>query len=222
MPVNKKIGRRGKYTPELVQIICDAIAATGSDKAGVKTAQISTETFYVWMAQHPDFSERVIAAREQYRAACPEALIAGCNRAIAQYLSGTATRTSITKKSRIHPEKPKLDFEETTETITKLNVPPWVIDRVLGPVMDEAQAIRVLVRAGYLPNDVLELTGEQFNQLRQSLKNIFTGILPDIQHKGQAGLTEETAAAIRREILGDFSQNLPALPSEVDAGQEPR
>ncbi|MBL1177666.1 hypothetical protein [Pantanalinema sp. GBBB05] len=116
---------KSKYTPDTVKTILDAIARTGSDRAGIAAGGISDDTFYQWMNRYAEFSERVLEARQRYRDLCPETLIAQANKAFADYLFGRATRTEVTEKDE--PEGRTV----TTKTITTLP-PRWAIERVLG------------------------------------------------------------------------------------------
>lgn len=59
-------GAKGKYTPEVVNRICHALAATGRDKAALAAGGIHADTFYRWIKDKPEFSERVDTARAEW------------------------------------------------------------------------------------------------------------------------------------------------------------
>jgi hypothetical protein len=205
-------GRKSKYTPERVQLICDAIAQTGSDESGWKSGGISEPTFYAWQNQFPEFSESVIAAKSEYRATCPETLVRQANKAFADLLFGRMERVATTKRVGHDPKRGY--WEEETVTRTPVGVPRWAIERVLGPSFDEMDAIKILVKAGYLPQEFIEVTSEQFSELRTRIKTLFAGILPDLQRSKQVGISDETADAIRAQILGiDKEAQLPPAGS---------
>jgi hypothetical protein len=218
VPKGKGRGRSSKYTPECVETICDAIARTGSDKLGFEVGGISKATFYTWIEQHPDFSDAVIEARAEYRNSCPEVLVRQANKAFSDYLFGKMEKVVTTTESGSNSFG---DYEKEIVRRIPVGIPRWAIERVLGPETDELRAIQVLARAGWLPEQFLEVTHEQFRELRSRLKALFEGILPTPNIQKSAGITDATADAIRREILGILPQNTPAVPAEVDSGQEP-
>ncbi|HEY9824924.1 MAG TPA: hypothetical protein V6D19_05715 [Stenomitos sp.] len=213
-----KRGRSSKYSPERVEQICTAIARTGSDRAGWQAGDISSETFYRWINEFPEFSEGISNARAEYRETCPETLIRQANKAFADYLYGRMERV-IVKTERGSTEQGS--FEKETIQRVPVGIPRWAIERVLGPPISEIDAIKVLAKAGWLPNDFLELSSEQFNELRQKLKASFAGILPDLQRSKQTGISAETADAIRKQILGLEPESVAPLPGEVGRGQVP-
>jgi hypothetical protein len=210
---------KSKYTPERVQILCDAIARSGCDKAGCKAAGINQDTFYTWLKVHAEFSELVFAAKAEYRESCPETLVRQANKAFADYLYGRMEKVIVTKETGISLRTGEPYERETVQRVP-VGVPKWAIERVLGPAVDEIDAIKVLVKAGWLPHELLELTREQFSELRSRLKSSFAGLLPERGRERTAGISEATADAIRREILGLKSEDPTALPEALDRRQE--
>jgi hypothetical protein len=214
---------KSKYTLERVSAICDAIARTGSDKAGWEAGQINKDTFYSWLKIHADFSELVSRAKAEYRETCPETLVRQANKAFADYLYGRMEKVIRTHETGISLKTGEPYEREIVQRVP-VGIPKWAIERVLGPAVDEIDAIKVLVKAGWLPPELLELTREQFSELRSRLKSGFAGLLPDTQRERTAGISEATADAIRREILGLELERKPenpaALPEALDRRQE--
>lgn len=54
-PVKRRGGRRSKYTPEVVQALCEAITLGLSQKRACEACGVSTETFRTWMHSRPEF-----------------------------------------------------------------------------------------------------------------------------------------------------------------------
>jgi hypothetical protein len=217
VPKGKGPGRTSKYTPECVEQICSAIARTGSDRAGWEAGSIGKDAFYTWLKKYPEFSELILSAKSEYRATCPEALIRQANKAFSDYLFGRMEKVITTRRTG---STPMGAYEEEKVQRVPVGIPRWAIERVLGGPIDEFEAIKVLVKAGYFPKELLEVTESEFSQLRSRIKGIFAGILPDLRSGKSAGLTDETADAIRREILGVEPQSSSALPEALDRGQE--
>lgn len=62
-PPKKQQGRKGLYSPEIVDKLIEVIAAGGSDKDAYLVVGIAHETFYNWLEKHDDFREKVTRAR---------------------------------------------------------------------------------------------------------------------------------------------------------------
>jgi hypothetical protein len=75
------------------------------------------------------------------------------------------THTEITKDSlgRVISIKQK---------IINKPCPQWVINRTLGE-FEEIQALKVLVEAGWLPDNLLNFTSEKFTTLTDEIKTLF-------------------------------------------------
>ncbi|MEG3875803.1 hypothetical protein QT972_00265 [Microcoleus sp. herbarium7] len=82
---------------------------------------------------------------------------------------------------------------------------------------DEIEALKVLANAGWLPRSMLKLANEQSSNMRSSLREALTGILPEYDEGQARGLTPETAAALR-SYLFDIK---PADISEISENLEP-
>lgn len=62
-----KRGTRGKYTPERVKIICDAIRSLKGRLGSAKEAGIHYDTFCEWYNKKPEFTDAIKRAEEQAR-----------------------------------------------------------------------------------------------------------------------------------------------------------
>ena len=61
-----KRGRKGKYTEKCVTIICEALENGESDKTACRLANIEEQTYYRWLKEKSEFSERVKKAKEAF------------------------------------------------------------------------------------------------------------------------------------------------------------
>lgn len=59
-------GRKPKYTPERVRLICDAIERGETDEMAAKIGGIHKDTFYDWQTRHSEFSAAVKKAHEAF------------------------------------------------------------------------------------------------------------------------------------------------------------
>lgn len=59
-------GRKQKYDPERVAIICEAIAAGDTMEVAAKKAGVHVCTIYDWQATKPEFSEAIKMAKAKY------------------------------------------------------------------------------------------------------------------------------------------------------------
>lgn len=208
---------RGKYTLELVQDICTAIALEGTERSGWK-GRISEDTFYTWLKDKAEFSEAVNAAKAEYRQNLPEADRRQARKAFVDYLYGRMERV-ITKTE--YGSSSVGSYEKEIVQRVPVGVPRWAIERVLGKGMpSEIEALVTLVEAGWIPREVLSLAIEQLSQVKKSLREVFEGILPNTGEISP-GLSDETAAAIRAQILGIEPPSVAALPAVLDSGSEP-
>ena len=61
-----KVGRKGKYSPELVNELMDFISCGMSNKSACEGAGISEKTFYEWMDKS-EFSKKVNKAHAEFK-----------------------------------------------------------------------------------------------------------------------------------------------------------
>lgn len=214
-----KGGRRSKYTPEIVEVILNEIAITGNDKAGYEAAGINPDTFYEWLKRHSEFSERVKKAKAEYRETCPDVLKRQAHKAFSDYLYGRMEKVVYTKKEGIKGDQP---FEEEITQRIPVGIPRWAIERVLGTKIHELEALKTLVEAGWLPRWVIQVAIDELDSVKTTVREVFTGILPDSDvRKAKPGLSDAAAAAIRTQILGIQPTSPPSVPATVDRGQKP-
>lgn len=64
-PTPNKTGRKGLYSPAIVDKLIEVISAGGSDKDAYTLAGISHEAFYNWLEKHSEFREKVTRARAE-------------------------------------------------------------------------------------------------------------------------------------------------------------
>lgn len=80
---------------------------------------------------------------------------------------------------------------------------------------DEIEALKVLANAGWLPRSILKLANEQSRNMRSRLREALAGVVPDSTQE-KRGITPETAASIRRLLLGIESSDAAEIPAEMD------
>lgn len=57
-----KVGRKSKYTPEIVERICESLKLGVTMQGAAYAAGINPDTFYEWKKRYPEFAERVTRA----------------------------------------------------------------------------------------------------------------------------------------------------------------
>lgn len=57
---------KGKYTPERLELIYKVLSEGGTEKEAYTRAGISQDTYYAWLKQKPEFSEKVKEAQRAY------------------------------------------------------------------------------------------------------------------------------------------------------------
>lgn len=60
----KKRGRKSKYSEEIVDEICQHLSTGNTRRTSCILAGISEDTFAIWLAKYPDFSDSVKRAEE--------------------------------------------------------------------------------------------------------------------------------------------------------------
>lgn len=214
------MSRKSKYSPELVKTICDAIAQTGSDRAGYEAGGISAETFYQWLKKNPEFSEGISRAKTEYQDICPGSLVRQANKAFADVLYGRVEVSVATLKRKQNKD----GTTESTEMVRKFrpSVPRWAIERVLGKPLDVLEAIKTLAQAGILPHNLVQVAADEVRAARDRIGASFSGALPEGDVRTtKPGLSEETAAAIRAHILGLEDAQVLATREDTHRISEP-
>lgn len=213
--------RKSKYEDkELVQDMIDAIAATGSHKVAYEEAGIHKSTFYAWLKEKKEFSDQVALAEQHYRRNRPRTQILQAQKAFEDYLYGrTCIEWSTT--STVQGIQGGKEVDYTTKSIKRhsAGTPKWAIERILGEPFDEFSAINKLIKAGWLPQWVLQAAREHTTEFRSGLREIFAGVLKDDGAGTRPlGISDEAAASIRQKILGVESENSSTVPAEMDTG----
>jgi hypothetical protein len=63
----KKRGRKLQLTPELIEKLCKIISETGLCKRAYEVCGFSQATFYKWIIDYPEFSEKVENAKKDFQ-----------------------------------------------------------------------------------------------------------------------------------------------------------
>ena len=58
------------------------------------------------------------------------------------------------------------------QKVVKKPCPQWVINKILGE-FEEIHALKVLVEAGWIPDELISLTSEKFAILNEEIKQLF-------------------------------------------------
>lgn len=82
------MGRKGKYDERTVATICRVVARTGADRPAYEAAGIAKDTFYKWLREKPDFSDRVARAREEWAAIDDEAVTQAFRESLIRAMQG--------------------------------------------------------------------------------------------------------------------------------------
>ncbi|MBW4597689.1 MAG: hypothetical protein KME46_33495 [Brasilonema angustatum HA4187-MV1] len=146
---------REKYSQELAEIICQAIASEGTDVCGFEAAGISKNTFYQWLKKYPEFNAAIEAAREKYTRDRPESDKRQARKCLSDYLyNGIVIEWEITGETVRNIEDPDGTVKQVLrETFKKKHIerrqcPKWVLDRVLGKNTAILDALQTLLTEG--------------------------------------------------------------------------
>lgn len=216
---------KSRYSQEVQEKICDALAVYGLDEAGWKAGEISKGTFYEWQKRHTNFADAVSIAKAEYRKCHSDSLKRLANKALVDYLAGNMVKMSHTKKEVIHPQTGETIEVEEFRTVP-VGIPQWAIQRALGDGLTELEALDRLAELQIVPLWVVECAKRILTQAREEIAAILRGILPESiaqsveaerQHSG--GISEDTYRLIRENIMGIESKGVSAVPGTVDSGQ---
>lgn len=164
------MGRKTKYSAQIVEKILEALRHSGSDRQAFEAAGVSRDTFYKWIRQYPDFSDALVQAKIVFRERCPEQLREKAMDALLDHLYGRVVETWTIHE--IVRDGEKIIRRESTKTV-KRGVPQWVIERILGKPLDELEAVKCLVDSGWLPYSVLKETTESLDEIRDRIRAVF-------------------------------------------------
>lgn len=163
------MGRRSKYTPEIVDLILDAIKQTGSDKAGWQSGGINHDTFYTWISRHSEFSEGVAQAKSEFRKLCPQSFVQRSRQVLYDYLfTGHVEHWSV---SEVHKDAEGNIFKTVERTSKAIKPTPyWVIDRVLGKNLPLLEAVRLLLSQGVATTEQARVVSDGVSRIEEELK----------------------------------------------------
>ena len=206
---------KGKYNEENIRFIEEAIKLYGTDRAGYEAVPISQDTFYRWIKEKPEFSERVANARQFWRQSQgSEAKIQAWD-VVKQYLFGGQVEHWTVVKDVFDKDGKIVQLTET-RTVRR-QTPQWVLERYLGKVLHEIEAIQAL--SNWLPQWAIQFAANEVNHSTEEIRKAFTGALPDRSIVGRDGISDETAALIRSKILGVDAADTAAVSKQV--GERP-
>lgn len=213
-------GAKGKYNEANVQKCLDAIALYGTDRAGYESIPIAKQTFYSWLSDErkTDFSDGVAKARQFWQESQGSKAKIQAWEVLKRYLfEGQVEHWTVVKDAFDRDGR----LIQLTETRTvRRGVPRWVLERYLGKPIHELEALQAI--APWLPQWALDLASNEINSSTQTIRKAITGALPDRSGSvGSAGLTDETARAIRAKILGVDAADPASVSSQVGSGPVP-
>ncbi len=145
-----------KYTPELIELIERILAETGSDITTYRAAGITAETFYAWIRQRPDFSERVAKAKKAFRDKNnPQKYIDKAHQQIEKLLENGSQETweSETFKIEVVDGEEVLKAIERGKKRVQRDVPYWVLERVMGPSREAIDLLAYLFTEGAIADE---------------------------------------------------------------------
>ncbi len=164
------MGRKTRYSADVVAKILDALRHSGSDRVAIEAAGISTGTFYRWGQQYREFREGIAQAKEEYRKNCPVVLREQAYLSFEDYLYGRVEEVWTTDE--IIRDDDKIIYKEVVRRV-KRGVPQWAIERVLGKSVDELEAVKCLVESGWIPRHVLIVATESLDEVRDRVRKAF-------------------------------------------------
>ncbi|MBE9119200.1 hypothetical protein IQ249_25465 [Lusitaniella coriacea LEGE 07157] len=161
---------KSKYCPEIVECLCGEIAANGLIVGACRVAGISQDTFFNWVKRHSDFSEKIEAAKTQFRHNRPTRQKILATNAITEALEGKREirwnkHKVVTTERR--DVQGNLLFTDTVITeednVQYMPVPSWVFDKVLPkPIHGFEELLLYSEKIGCAVNVV---DGEKFAQV---------------------------------------------------------
>jgi hypothetical protein len=217
---------KSKYSPELTEIICNAIATYGTDESGFHAGDIGKNTFYVWLDKNQDFRDAVAVAKKEYRTSTKPSLKRLGNRALLDYLQGNMVKVAHVRKEVVSPTGEIIELEE--HRTTPVGVPQWAVERALGADLTEIEALERLAEGGMIPTWVLDCANKIFDEARRQVKTLLCGAIPEPlayqlnqEREATGGLSEDTYNRIRSQIMGIDAQSTSALSTEVSGEYVP-
>jgi|GEM_PF-6740298 len=213
-------GAKGKYNPENIQRCLDAISLYGTDKSGYSAIPIHKDTFYKWVSDKSDFSDRVATAHKTWQDSQGSTARLKAWDVLKRYLFEGQVEHWTIVKDVIQGIGDDSSIVQLTETRTvRKTTPQWVIERYLGKGMHEIEALQAI--AAWLPQRTLEVVTSEIGRTTETISQHFAGTLPDISESKRPGLSDETAGIVRSQILGIDASDTVAISGQVGSRQEP-
>jgi hypothetical protein len=219
------MARKGKFSPEVVRRICEAIADTGLDSAGYAAGGISRNTFYGWLKRGEDetgfsgfsgFSDRVLAAREQYRLNSAPQHQRWARQALTQQLQRLVDGDQIvTVKTRevIGPDGRIVTLTEVTRSPNLIPV-QWMLNYVLPERTDIIAWLTQGAELGVIPLEVIEDAIAGIDSLKDQIRKSFErGGERSDEGERDPGMVAGLAI---RHALGLLDTDLDELSTPVD------
>lgn len=166
-----KGGAKGKYRPEVVDVIITAIEETGREIDGYKAAGISHQTFNRWKNEKNEFRDQVQKAHAKFRKYLPETLRKKALESVADYLHNGHQETCETKEI-IQDANGNVIQRKTTLKTFKRPVPYWVVDRVLGKNLPLIEAVQILMQNGVATPQQAAIVEECLSDMERKLREI--------------------------------------------------
>lgn len=192
------MGRKSKYTPNVVKDIIAAIEKTGLDQDGFKAGGIAKDTFYRWISDYSDFADSVSRAKEKFRYTCPEILRTKALESVARYLhEGHAevwTTEEVVKDGDGNVKETR--FNRRT---FKRPTPHWIIDRVLGRKLPLIEAVQILIQNGAATPQQAAIVEECLAEMERRLSQVAN--LTHVQGQLEAMYSKEPTK--RADVVDD-------------------
>ena len=113
-------GRKPKYTPERVAIICKGLSEGKTDKDVCLAAGINPATFYEWCNLKTEFSESVKKAKAQYQEWYDKHILEDAERGLKRLICGEEYTETTTEYEDDGTGNPKIKKQKT---VTKRILP---------------------------------------------------------------------------------------------------
>ncbi len=173
-----KILMGAKYQKETIDAILESIRTQGGDRDACIAGDVSRTIYYRWRQQRPEFNQAVLEAQEHFRKNCDEDLKIYAKRGLMEYLRDGAIE-EWSMQEEIYDNEQNLISIKKTHRKTRRGPPQWAIQRVLGSSMEEMEAAKILVEAGWFEASVVETLAEALESLNHKARKVLKGSTED-------------------------------------------
>lgn len=172
-----KQGAKGKYNPQAISLICDAIAETGRDLDGIAAAGIASNTFYRWLSEKRDFSDAVEASRARFRSTSIPKLRSWAKQALSNTLEAAAEgREVVTITTTTGTDSLGQTFESETIQRKPAMLPvQQAFNYVMGREIDLIAWLRQGVDLGVLPKEFMEKSINEIDGVTARIRSQIEG-----------------------------------------------